>query len=397
MSLDSTTLKEIRQAGLDGARWFVGSQVKMEKPYWDANHGRFIYDHHLDSGSTVLGLNWTQGRGIFCLLAAGELTGRSEFLETAVRAANYIKILQIYDCPDNPRRQFAIREEVPQSWRSAPRDATEAALGLLFMYRATGERDYLRRAVDYEKWFQRNVWNKSKWPLGFLSLVDKSVSPIEYSFQTAHAAFFYYLSKATGKKSYLRHVRHLADEGIKRFVHYDGSIRTKQVDAHHTLPGGEVLNDDGFMVSILCAYRAFGDHKYLDVCQRHSDWIRSAVKFPLPMISGLPCMCTFLIELSEVTGDGVHREWATKMLLKHVLPLQIRNSKDPKIAGAFRGEDEPVEYYGPKTAKKTDFITTRVTAYSTLACLKLAGIVGPYYGALGWERKVRKAPKLDVR
>ena len=113
------------------------------------------------------------------------------------------------------------------------------------------------------------------------------------------------------------------------------------------------------------------------------------------MLSALPCMSTVMIELSAITGDPVHRDWAVTMLRKHVLPLQVKG-KDPKTAGAFRGEDEPVEYYGPKSAKKTDFITTRVTAYATLACLKLAGIVGPYYGSVGWDRKVGKVPKLTV-
>lgn len=395
MTLDRSALKKFREAGLNGATWFITSQVRMQKPYWDANHGRFIYDRHLPSGNTVLGLNWTQGRGIFCLLAAFELTGKPDYLECAIRAAEYIKILQIYDCPDNPRRQYAIREEVPQSRRSAPRDATEAALGLLFLYRVTRNPDYLRRAMDYATWFERNVWNKSKWPIGFLSLVDENHSTTEYSFQTAHAALFYYLFLATKKKAYLQRVRHLADEGIRRYMHADGSIRTKQYDPHHTLPGGEVLNDDGYMASILCAYQAFGDAKYLNVVLSHSQWLRTAIRPPLPMLSALPCMCTVMIELSAITGDPIHRDWAVKMLQKHVLPLQVKG-KDPKTAGAFRGEDEPVEYYGPKTAKKTDFITTRVTAYSTLACLKLAGIVGPYYGALGWDRKVRKAPKLIV-
>ncbi len=157
MALNTTTIKRMREAGLNGARWFSNSQVRMEKPYWDANHGRFIYDRHLPSGKTVLGLNWTQGRGIFCLLAAWELCGETELLESAIHAANYIKILQIYDCPDNSRRQVAIREEVPQSWRSAPRDATEAALGLLFLYRVTGNSELLRRVVDYQqRWLVGN-------------------------------------------------------------------------------------------------------------------------------------------------------------------------------------------------------------------------------------------------
>lgn len=385
----------IREAGLAGAQWFVQHQVRMQKPYWDANHGRFFYNRHLPTGKTVLGLNWTQARGIFCLLAAWELTGQRAYLEAAIRAGNYLCILQIYDAPENTRRQFAIREQVPQSWESAPRDASEACLAFLFLYRATRNPDYLRRAADYERWWARNVWNSERWPCNFVQLESPQRDLSVRSFQAGSAPIFYYLHLATKKRAYLRDLVQMGRQTLKRFCHSDGSIRSGQIDPHHTLGSGEVLNDDGLMGALLCCYQATKDKVFLDACRRHSAWIRASVRPPLPIVSGLPCMCCFMAELSAVTGEPEHRDWAVQTLLEHVLPLQIQSKRDPLTAGAFRGEDEPVHYYGPKNAKKTDFITTRVTAYATLACLKVAGIVGPYYGALGWSRRLPKLPRME--
>jgi len=394
VSASDSQLARFRQAGLRAARWYVNSQCVMRKPYWDANHGRFIYNRYLPDGRTVLGLNWTQGRGIFVLLAAWELTGDETLLRSAVLAGEYIKILQIYDCPDNPRRQYAIREQVPQSAAAAPRDATEGCLGLLFLHRVTGEQDYLRRAMDYAQWFQTNAWDESGWPMDWVSLVSEDRRAGPSTFQAADGQLFYYLHKATGERAYLEHLVRLADLTLERFIRDDGAIVTSKFDPHHTGAGGEVLNDDGLTAALLCAHQATGDEKYLDACRRNARWIMTSFAEPPRMLCALPCMCSFLIELGAVTGDGAYRDWAASMLAKHVLGLQVRNRRDPMSDGAFRGEDEPVAAYGPKRAKRTDFITTRVTCYAALACLKLAGVVGPYYGALGWDRQVRRPARL---
>jgi len=364
----------------------------MQKPYWDANHGRFIYTMHLGRREPILGLNWTQARGIFCLLAAWELSGDADLLEPAERALDYIKILQISDAPKDPHRQFAIREQVPQSVECAPRDASEACLGLLFMYRATGDADALRRAINYERWWQRTVKKPDGWPCNFVYFDGRPNDRSVKSFQAGHAPIFYGLWKATGVARYRRELLRLADASIERFMRDDGAI-ISAYDPHHSTPSGEVLNDDGMMAALLCAHQASGRKRYLDACLRHADWIQTRVDPPLPIISSLPSMCTFLVELSEVTGDERHRDWAARMMRRHVLPLQVRAKRDPLSNGAFRGEDEPVHYYGPKSAKPTDFICTRTTAYATLACGKLAGLVGPYYGALGWERRLPKRGK----
>ena len=387
-------VERFKSAGLRAGRWFVNSQFRLRRPYWDANHGRFMYNRYLPDGRTVLGLSWTQARGIFVLLAGWELSGDKSFLESALLAGEYIKILQIYDSPDDPRRQYAIREEVPQSGASAPRDATEAALGLLFLYRATGREDYLRRVVDYVRWFQANAWGPNGWPCDRVRLDGPGRRAGASGIHAAHGILFHHLRQATGDDGHLESLVRVADGTLRRFVRADGSVRARTKASHHAGAGGLMFNDDGLMVSLLCAHVATGEAKYLEACLRHAEWVRRNVTGPLAILAGLPCMCTFMIELSAVTGEPAWRDWAAKMLARHVLPLQVRNSRDPLSDGAFRGEDEPVEYYGPKRARKTDFITTRMTCYSALACLKLAGIVGPYYGALGWERRPRRPGRL---
>ncbi|MFH1023421.1 MAG: hypothetical protein V1809_08525 [Planctomycetota bacterium] len=387
MTISASDIKRCRVAGLRAADWFVRSQVRSVRPHWDANEGRYIYNLYLKSRNPVLGLSWTQGRGIFVTLAAWELTGRKEYRDSAVLAGEYIKTLQVYDSPDNPRRQYAIREEVPNSPCASPRDSVEAALGYLFLYRATGNGDYVRRAVDYATWFERNGWTPSGWPRGDVNLMDpaKNAGPGAF-YQSVHLLFFRYLALATKNDGWLRHVRPLAD-GVFRYVRSDGALAEEGAGGHH-VRDGVVMNDDGTMVAMLAAHRVMGDAKYLDACRRFGDWVVANIRPPFHALSGPPSLCGTMIELSAATGDVRYREWAAKILVDHVLPLQVNRKGDALTDGAFRGEDEPVEYYGPKTAKPTDFITTRVTCYAALACLKLAGIVGPYYGAGGWERKI---------
>ena len=396
MAISATKIATFKRAGVAAATWYVKSQCRMTRPYWDANHGRFIYNRYLPDGRTVLGLGWTQGRGIFVTLAAWELTGGDTFLQTARLAAEYVKILQVHDCPDNPRRQFAIREEIPQSGYSAPRDATESILGMLFLHRATGENDYLDRAVNYARWFDANAWGRDGWPCNWVDLCTRARPKPGTGIQAAQAILFHHLHQATGVRKYRTYVRRIADLTLARHVRADGAVVTNSSMSHHAGPGGVMLNDDGLMIGLLCAHQCTGRAKYLDAVIRHAHWLMANITRPPAMISALPCMCTIMVELSAVTGEEVYREWAADMLTKHVLPLQVRSRRDPLTDGAFRGEDEPVEHYGPKRAKKTDFITTRVTCYSALACLKLAGIVGPYYGALGWDRRIRRTRRLPT-
>ncbi len=376
--------KIFKDAALAGADWFVNSQVKMEKPHWDANDGRFIYTYFIPTKNIIRGLSWTQARGIFCLLGAYKLSKKKIYLETAVKAANYAKLLQIYDEPGNPVRQFTIKEHLPQGTAVNTRDSVEVALSFLYLYKVTGEADYLRRAVDFEKWFSKNAWGPGGWPVNIINYSPAKVDTDEKSYQAGNGIFYYYLYKATGSKKYIQPLLKLADKAIDKFIRKDGAIFSGSFDSHHGLKTGEILNDDGLMSCILCAYSATGKSKYLDVAKKHAEWIMNELEFPLPVHSALPCMCNFLINLSQATACKKYKDWAAEKMAKFVLPAQITASKDIFCLGAFRGEDEPVEYYAPKGSKSTDYVNTRVTAYSVLASLKLCGIDGPCYSSKGW-------------
>ena len=119
------------ERALAAADWFVNTQVLMTKPHWDANHGRLVYTYHLPTRNRVLGLSWTQGRGIITLLAAWEASGRGEYLRAAVQAADYVKHLQILDlrlglCQPLPadRCQLPIRDQNASESRAEGRQET---------------------------------------------------------------------------------------------------------------------------------------------------------------------------------------------------------------------------------------------------------------------------------
>jgi hypothetical protein len=396
MPLKEKTRKRFEQAGLRSASWYVNHMYRMRPPGWDANHGRFIYTRHMPSGRTIWGLNWTQARGIFVLLAGWEVTGDVEMLRTAMIAGEYIKLLQIYDAPDNPRRQFAIREQVPQSWMVAPRDACEAALGLLHLHRATGREDDLRRVVDFERWLAANAWGRG-YPCSWVRLDSNQRNTSTGPYQAGDMRLFHDLWKATGQARYRDTLVDMADTTLRRYVGRDGAIRSRAGrQGHHEDASGVVLNDDGLMVGLIAAGRATGEARYLDAARQHGQWLLDNVRPPLPMLCALPCMCATMLDLAAATGEDQWTDWAAEMMVEHVLPLQVRGKRDPMADGAFRGEDEPVEYYGPKSAKKTDFVTTRTTCYAALACFRLAGLDALGYSAFGWGRKVKRPRKLPA-
>ncbi len=192
-------IKEMaRQAALAAADWYVNSQVKMTKPFWDANHGRFIYTYHMPSKQAVLGINWTQARAIMVLLGAYELTGRQKYLAAAGLGGEYIRNLQMVE-PGDPRLNGAIREEVPCSWYVNVRDSAEGACGLMHLYRVTGSDEYLARARLWAAWYFANCVGPDGWPRGKVYLHQQR--PDDFAgkfFQAGGAHVFYYLFKATG-------------------------------------------------------------------------------------------------------------------------------------------------------------------------------------------------------
>ena len=399
-------------AALKAADWFTNTQVRMKKPHWDANHGRLVYTYHLPTRNRVHGISWTQGRGIITLLAAWEATGKGAYLRTAIQAGEYIKHLQILDARE-PRRFGAIREECPASWYVYPRDALEAALGLVFLHRATGDGEWLHRARIFGDWFvnQAMAEENGEWTRGafYLYPEDKARHLTGRSFCLGGGIYFFaHLARATGNGFYLdRAFKPLLATQLRDYVREDGVVlahakgeRSERAGtAHHGARGERfrdvAVNDDCCGLTTLVGWKALGDDRCLELARGYADWMLGT-EYPLPNHAGTPLHALTLMETSRATGEKKYAAFAAERLAPLFMKHQVAGSQDPAVEGAFRGEDEPAEYYGPKGSDPLEFVNTRVTAYAASALFKLDGTVfGPYYSAFDWDRPAPEpAPEL---
>ena len=380
---------------LKAADWYVGTQVLMKMPYWDANHGRLVYTYHIPTRKVVLGLSWTQGRGIITLLQAYEATQKPAYLRAAVQAAEYIKHLQILD-PRSPRRFGAIREECPASWYVYPRDALEAGLGLLYLWRITRDDEYLYRARLFADWFIRIAMQPDGWaPAGvMLYQGDDHPNANRRSYCLGGGAYFFAnLFKATGDSVYMdRAFRPLVAHLLEQYVRDDGVIsarpraeREARADPGSGRYDGVAVNDDCCGIALLVAYHELGEEVCLARSLAYGDWMLEEPG-PVPHYAATGLQALTLLELSAVSDESKYGDFARDKLVPELIPRQVLGSDDPAIEGAFRGEDEPTHSYAPPGAQPEEFVNTRCTAYAANALFKLDGtIFGPYYSALNWD------------
>lgn len=397
---------EARQRAFMAADWFVNTQVVHHEPCLDANHGRIFYNYYLPKRSGPRGLSWSHGRAIMCLLGAWELSkGKKEYLDAAVRCGLYLRYgLQIMDAR-NPLSFGAFREEVPVSRFAYPRDAIEAAFGLLMLYMATNEKDYLERCEIFANWFLTQVIDpETKWARGaiFFDEPERRAHNMKF-FQAGGAPFFWHLYQITGNKKYLnRGLKPMADGLIKHFIDPEtGAMISASNDAHHTITNAKginlAINDDGASVALTCAHAAFGSNsrvRYMESAIRYADWMVEQSPQPSPLWAAPGVHAVTLLEIGEITGNKKYKAAAAGIMERHVANQIVDASKLDRH-GAFRGEDENVKWYVPG-AKPRDFITTRSTAYGCFALLRLAGISGPFYSALGLERFQNFCAKMNA-
>jgi len=390
---------------LRAADWFVNTQVLMEMPCWDANHGRLVYTHHIPTGATVLGLSWTQGRGIITLLQAYEATQKPEYLKAAIQAAEYIKHLQILDAR-SPRRFGAIREECPASWYVYPRDALEAGLGLTYLWRITRDDEYLYRARLFADWFVRVAMQPDGWTTAGVMLYqgDDHPNANRRSYCLGGGAYFFaYLFRITGDSAYLdRGFCPLAAYQLEHYVREDG-VTMARARAERSAAGpdagryaGVSVNDDCCGINLLVAWKELGEEVYLDRSIRYGDWMMAEAG-PVPGYAAAPLQALTLLELAAVSGERKYADFARDKLVPEFAARQVIGSGDRAAEGAFRGEDEPTHCYGPEGSHSEEFVNTRCTAYAANALFKLDGTVfGPYYSALNWQAERVPAPSAEL-
>ena len=147
------TIQKTTKALIKAARWLQANQVWHEWPYWTADAGRFnsLINIKNPSIKPLLSICWNTARAAQALLSAYKVTGEGLFLETAKRAAGYVKTCQVLD-PEFPDFRGACREETPLSDHMASRDTVEAIQAFINLYSVTQDRGYLNRACLSADW-----------------------------------------------------------------------------------------------------------------------------------------------------------------------------------------------------------------------------------------------------
>lgn len=170
----------------------------------DANKGRSVYCYQPSSGHTALTNSWPTGGMSMGLLAMYRRTGDRLYLERAELAGRYIMSLQVVDSRQD-RYYGVIRECTPQSLEFCPRDAATAAWSLLWLYKATDCAEYLDRAVLFADWLLKHGTYKG-WPLWAMFMDGQAKDYYARgSFQSGVGLFYHDMFMVTGDVRYIEH------------------------------------------------------------------------------------------------------------------------------------------------------------------------------------------------
>ena len=348
----------------------------------DANKGRFIRSYDKASGRLIYTGNWQTGAALMSLLSVYRQTGEQKYLEAAELAGRYIMSLQVLD-KHNPKYYGAIRELTPQSMEYAPRDATTAAWALVWLYKFTGEDEYLRRAVLFGD-FHLKYCMCEGWPL-YASYMEKEFANFfaRGSFQSGTGLFYYDLFMASEDPRYIEFgTRPIADNYLKYFVKDDGEITQEreiftwaqedESEQENVTVNMHMFNDDFGAAMLQTASDLFKDEKYREGAYSYAKWLANNQDKDGGFCDGshasaVPTALIYFNDLGQYYSDEKLLNARDKALEK-LLSMQHSDTGDSKLDGGFAGRYEgPADFPGGGDA----CVNNRTTAYSLSALMKL--------------------------
>jgi len=378
-------------------KWHIDNQNNEKHPWGgvhsSADNGRFLYEYFPATGSGHGGVVWTQATAIMGLLTMfhGLRYVGWEFREPAILAGEYLKTLQILD-KGKETNYGAFRETTPQTSYGYPRDAATGGMGLIALYRETGEEDYLQRAMIFAEWYHRYGSNEKGWPhYQFIFKTGKGGKPSpetpDADWQGGGALVYYWLYKLTGDKKWFGYFMQIVAILMEFHAH-------AQVDDMYSLGKTQVSsgNDDFSIAVLMSAYRETKDKKILATVQKHVRrlWTLMDEDGSYPGYAG-----TFVSNFNNVEYLQLCREeniqedipaLEARILktIKFGLTLQELSPRDIRSHGGFYGQS----VFGVSRRQ----IHARDTSYSIILHMRVVGgTETPYYSAWHWDNV--KIPK----
>ncbi|MBQ7402762.1 MAG: hypothetical protein IJW05_04920 [Lentisphaeria bacterium] len=359
----------------------------------DANQGRTLNYYNSVSGLEYYTTSWETGAFMACLLAMYKRTGDPMYLDRAEHAGHYIMSLQVLD-QRNPKYYGAFHECTPQSVEFCPRDATTAAWCMVWLYEATKKAEYLDRAILFAEWHLK-YGMCGGWPLWAVFMDENNFKYYtKGSFQSGTGLFYHDLFLQTNDPRYIEQgLRPIADTYIRDFINEDGSITVEravfsnkpQVRTGDKSVEGDMhrYNDDFGNPMLMAASDIFKDEKYRDYARKFALWLASVQLEDGNFFNGKKTISSavaqslmYFDELGRYYNDPVLFAAAEKTF-KKALDMQLLDTDDPKLYGAFEGMADS-DCSDPR--KLTQM---RTNAYMVIALLKVEGKIRNFW--LGGE------------
>ena len=371
--------KLLFEAAEKATQWMIRNQVSDRL---DANRGRCLCHYNPKSKAFQMTASWETGCVCMDMLAMYKRTGEQVYLDRAELAGRYIMGLQVMD-QRQERYYGVLRELTPQSLEFCPRDATTGAWGLVWLYNATKNPEYLDRAVLFGNWHMKYGMHEG-WPLYAQFMTDEMEDYYaKGSFQSGTGLFYHDLFRASGDIRYIQHgMKPIAENYRDNFFFDNGrviqerDVFTNEITSASKQSGvvAEMheYNDDFGNAMLQMASDLFKDESFREQARKYAHWLAEQQdedggyqNGEAP--SGVPDSMIYFHDLGTYYNDDVLLKARDKALAK-LLSTQFENTGDPKLDGAFRGA-----YTGPKDIPgAADVnINIRTTQYAIIALLKI--------------------------
>jgi len=379
--------------------WLLNNQIKEIQGVnpFSLDIGRFPVNVHIHDHTTVDGLlsiNWMTGMAVYALTMLQDLTGEQRWVDAAEAAGNYLRCLQL-TMDTNPEALGALVEYGHHYKSNNTRDALSGAWGLLRLFRATDNAEYLNRAEMFASWHMKSAL-KNGYPIGTHHLGTGEIAKENpfFGYQAGCTVFYRDLYEQTGKEVYLETSLSLANFFVENFWDDETGIHilyNPETGFKGDLPGAEKqgynemhkFNDDFAAVGLMLLAVTTGEQGYLDWvdcymqwCIRHQHEDGGFGKLRLPVSS---CVTALNLLNAGLILDKPEYIKAAKKARNHLMESYQQNPDDPFVNGGVLGLQHCLipEEFNMISLRVTDYTVYTLTLFGLLEEHEKNGLVIP--------------------
>lgn len=303
------------------------------------------------------------------------------------QGARYLKSLQCFDVRW-PKAVGGFHEIYPGHTYSAPRDAATGAFALLALYNETGEAEYLDRAVRFAEWYATHGSDADGYPWDDFDLAaGQGTSRLRGDWQAGGALIYYQLLRVTGDRRWERPLQRVLDV-LERVCAHDPGTDTAYTfhgDCVISVGNDDFANTALLAGYKVFGHRRYLE---LVARRLRKELQRQAPNGAFPGYGGTFVTALELLEALDVAAaEGVEILPAAELVeplqraMRFTLTLQERTSPDRFLLGGVYGESN--------YAHARDTVHGRDTGYALQLWLRLAGCRASTYTVLGWEPRAK--------